>query len=171
MIRTSGNALHNNSVVVGRTQSGNVGLLRDLLHPAGSVIVNLGMAAQPGSVKRLSDGRIYGPIDYIRSLAAQLGTGTGIQPDARFYAPPGLMGGGRQPMDHEPGCAYLEVNGDVTPVNCFHSDANPPELMDAVDINTGDVIYPNRAVYRGTNPPNSRFVAQAPSTSSTPFNL
>ena len=151
MIRTSGNALHNNSIVIGRTQSANVGVLRSRgPHPVGSVTLSLGPAATPGEVRLLSTGRIYGPIDVIRALAAQLRGSTGLQPGTRFYAPPGAMSGGRQPMVHEPGCAYLERDLRVTPVNCFHlDDANPDViLVDSIVLMSGDIIYPNRAVFR-----------------------
>ena len=151
MIRTSGNALHNNSIVIGRTQSDNVGILRSRgPHPVGSVTLSLGPAVTPGEVRLLSTGRIYGPIDFIRALAAQLRGSTGLQPGTRVYAPPGAMSGGRQPMDHEPGCAYLERDLTVTPVNCFHlDDANPDAILaDSRVLMSGDILYPNRAVYR-----------------------
>ena len=167
MIRTSGNALHNNSIVIGRTQSDNVGILRSRgPHPVGSVTLSLGPAATPGTVRLLSTGRIYGPIDVIRALAAQLRGSTGLQPGTRFYAPPGAMSGGRQPMVHEPGCAYLERDLTVTPVNCFHlDDANPDAILaDSRVLMSGDILYPNRAVYR---PSTSTLLQPAASASAT----
>ena len=167
MIRTSGNALHNDSIVIGRTQSDNVGILRSRgPHPVGSVTLSLGPAVTPGEVRLLSTGRIYGPIDFIRALAAQLRGSTGLQPGTRFYAPPGAMSGGRQPMDHEPGCAFLERNLDVTPVNCFHlDDANPDaRLADSRVLMSGDILYPNRAVYR---PSDSTLLQPAASATAT----
>ena len=167
MIRTSGNALHNNSIVIGRTQSDNVGILRSRgPHPVGSVTLSLGPAVTPGEVRLLSTGRIYGPIDFIRALAAQLRGSTGLQPGTRFYAPPGAMSGGRQPMDHEPGCAFLERDLTVTPVNCFHlDDANPDaRLADSRVLMSGDILYPNRAVYR---PSDSTLLQPAASATAT----
>ena len=167
MIRTSGNALHNNSIVIGRTQSDNVGILRSRgPHPVGSVTLSLGPAVTPGEVRLLSTGRIYGPIDFIRALAAQLRGSTGLQPGTRFYAPPGAMSGGRQPMDHEPGCAFLERDLTITPVNCFHlDDANPDaRLADSRVLMSGDILYPNRAVYR---PSDSTLLQPAASATAT----
>ncbi len=162
MIRTSGNALHNNSVVVGGTQTNSVGLFRGTgPHPVGSVTVALGPAAEPGSLYLFTDGRLYGILSVINGIASQQMSSTGLQPGTRFNAPPSSSGGRFQPMDHEPGCAFLGTDGMVTPANCFHPEA--PELMDATPLMTGDIIYPSRAVFR----PASRMIIASPTVATS----
>ena len=149
MIRTSGNALHNNSVVVGGTRMvGRIGLLRSraILGLNSWALVSLGPGAPQGSLYLLSDGRFYGTLAAINHLADQWGRPS----STRLNAPPSSSGGGFRPMDHEPGCAFFERDDiTVTPTNCLHDAA--PELMGAIPLMNGDVIHQvARAVIRRT---------------------
>ena len=163
MIRTSGLALHNNSVVIGATRTNSVGLLGGSGggHPAGSVTISLGPAAPQGSLYLLRDGRFYGTLTAVTALQAQRAQARsmGLPPSTRLNAPPSSSGGGFQPMDHQMGCAYLEVDNTITPTNCIHSDDidTTPALAGATELMNGDVVYPaseNNAVFR----PSSRRV-------------
>ena len=149
MIRTSGNALHNNSVVVGGTRMvGRIGLLRSraILGLNSWALVSLGPGAPQGSLYLLSDGRFYGTLAAINHIADQWGRPS----STRLNAPPSSSGGGFRPMDHEPGCAFFERDDiTVTPTNCLHDAA--PELMGAIPLMNGDVIHQvARAVIRRT---------------------
>lgn len=150
MIRTSGNALHNNSFVVGRTQTGSIGQLRSGgTVPAGSTEISLGPAAQP--VYLLSNGHFYGRLQEINMIRAQLYP-TSLPPSARFNAPPSSSGGGFQPMTHESDCAELDGLGRVTQVVCLHE--GDAALDGAIQIMSGDIVYARtaqhdaRAVFR-----------------------
>ena len=151
LIRTSGLAEHNNTVVVGRTRTHRIGLLRarPILDLGGSplyALVSLGPAAPQGSLYLLSDGRFYGTRAAIDHIADQWGR----PQSTRLNAPPSSSGGGFQPMDHEPGCAFFEWDIRITPTNCLHDDA--PELMGATLLMSGDLILQqNRGVLRRTN--------------------
>ena len=143
MIRTSGNALHNNSFVVGRTQTGSIGQLRSGgTVPAGSTEISLGPAAQP--VYLLSNGHFYGRLQEINMIRAQLYP-TSLPPSARFNAPPSSSGGGFQPMTHESDCAELDGLGRVTQVACFHE--GDAALDGAIQIMSGDIVYARTAVH------------------------
>ena len=155
MIRTSGNALHNNSFVVGRTQTGSIGQLRGSgAIPAGSttitpeILMSLGPDAAP--LYLLSNGHFYGTLQVINALRAELYP-TSLPPSARFNAPPSSSGGGFQPMTHESDCAELDGLGRVTQVACFHEGGD--ELAGAIQIMSGDIVYARtghdaRAVFR-----------------------
>ena len=148
MLRTSGLTLHNNSVVVGRTRTNRIGLLRSRAILDGSTwaLVSLGPGAPQGSLYLLSDGRFYGTLAAINHIADQWGRPS----STRLNAPPSFSGGGFQPMDHEPGCAFFELDDiTVTPTNCLHDAA--PELMGAIPLMNGDFILQfARAVIRPT---------------------
>ena len=162
MIRTSGNALHNNSVVIGGTQTDTVGLLRGTgAHPLGSITISLGPAAEPGSLYHLNDGRFYGTLTAITTLRDQRAANMGLPPGTRLNAPPSSSGGGFQPMDHEPGCAYLEMDNRINPINCLH-DAQLDSLLmlrDGTPLMSGDILYPSGAVFR---PASGRVITQPP---------
>ena len=139
MLRTSGLTLHNNSVVVGGTRMvGRIGLLRSraILGLNSWALVSLGPGAPQGSLYLLSDGRFYGTLAAINHIADQWGRPS----STRLNAPPSSSGGGFRPMDHEPGCAFFELDDiTVTPTNCLHDAA--PELMGAIPLMNGDVIH------------------------------
>ena len=150
MIRTSGNALHNNSFVVGRTQTGSVGQLRGSgAIPAGSatitseILMSLGPDAPP--LYLLSNGHFYGKLQVINALNALLNPTSGLPPSARFNAPPSSSGGGFQPMTHESDCAELDGLGRVTQVACFHE--GDAALDGAIQIMSGDIVYTRTAVH------------------------
>ena len=159
MIRTSGNALHNNSVVIGGTQTDTVGLLRGTgAHPLGSITISLGEAAPPMSLYRLFDGRFYGTLTAITTLRDQRAANMGLPPGTRLNAPPSFSGGGFQPMGHEPGCAFLELDNRITLVNCLH-DETAPALEGSTPLMSGDILYPSGAVFR---PASGRVITQPP---------
>ena len=143
MIRTSGDALHNNSIVIGGTQTNSVGLLRGAgLHPLGSITLSLG---SEGQLFRLADGRFYGTLPAIQNLRAQLMSNMGLPPGTRLNAPPSSSGGGFRPMDHEPGCAILELDRTtISQIDCIHTEAisTAPILMGSTNLMSGDVLYP-----------------------------
>ena len=167
MIRTSGNALHNNSVVIGGTQTDTVGLLRGAgAHPPGSITISLGPAAPSGSLFHLADGRFFGTVEAITTLRDQRAANMGLPPGTRLNAPPSSSGGGFQPMDHEPGCAWLETNNSITLANCLHDDELGAWviLMDATPLMSGDIVYPASAGSAGAvfRPSSGRIITQPP---------
>ena len=152
MIRTSSLAEHNNTVVIGRTRTAFVtGLLRSrpTLEFGGLTfaLVSLGPAAPPGSLYLLEDRRFYGTRAAIDHIADQWGRPR----STRLNAPPSSSGGGFQPMDHEPGCAFFELDDiTITPTNCLHDGA--PELVGAILLMDGDaIIQEARLVVRRTS--------------------
>ena len=136
MIRTSGNALHNNSVVIGKphrssTSPGTVGLLGDVFAtPTGGASV----ALRPGErLSRLSDGRIFGTFTAINAIASSLGlTFTPIEGSSTVQ------------------CGYIGLDRMVEE----STSCDPPSNVQSLPLMTGDVIYPatrSHGVYRPTS--------------------
>ena len=127
MIRTSGNALHNNSVVIGQghTATRSIGIFRgEGTHSAGSVEVLANTVLQ-----RLADGRLYGAYTAVSTIARSLG---------------GVSGTPSEGM-----CGYISKTGAFTSGACLED--SDTLLRNAVPIRGGDIIYPvslSYGVYR-----------------------
>ena len=152
MIRTSSLALHNNSVVIGKTQRNSIAILRSggageaptgetnedpCARPPGCIRVDINPAFDPvRETRMLADGRIYGPVQIIRHFA------------------------GMEPLDESEVTlgqefAFLERSGTVTTTSLLALSA--PALAGSLILRRGDIIYPNRAVFR----PNEGIIASS----------
>ena len=140
MVRTSGNALHNNSVVLGRTHTitTSTGLLGGPgIHPANAVTVSL----PTGQLFRLPSGEFYGTYMAINALAASLGS----ESDALTAD-----------------CGTIAADATVTATTPC---ATP---MGAVPLMSGDIIYPATATLSsGVYRPASQGYIATPMASST----
>ena len=148
MVRTSSLHLHNNSVVIGRTQRNSIAILRSgggaieeipdvapsdpCLRPDpvdGCIRVDINPALDATRATRLlTDGRIYGPINIVRMFA-------GMEP---------LQSSEIIALGIE--FAFLERSGAVAPTSQVALSA--PILASSVILLRGDIIYPSRALFR-----------------------
>ena len=148
MVRTSSLHLHNNSVVIGRTQRNSIAILRSgggaieeipdvapsdpCLRPDpvdGCIRVDINPALDATRATRLlTDGRIYGPINIVRMFA-------GMEP---------LQSSEIIALGTE--FAFLERSGAVAPTSQVALSA--PILASSVILLRGDIIYPSRALFR-----------------------
>ena len=149
MVRTSSLHLHNNSVVIGRTQRNSIAILRsgggaieeipEVVAPSdpclrpdpvdGCIRVDINPALDATRATRLlTDGRIYGPINIVRMFA-------GMEPlQASEIIALGIE------------FAFLERSGAVAPTSQVALSA--PILASSVILLRGDIIYPSRALFR-----------------------
>ena len=142
MIRTSGNALHNNSVVIGQghTITESIGLLGGRgTHLPGSVMVPTLAAGQ--QLFRLPSGELYGTYMVINSLADALGSESVA-----------LMA--------SDGCGTIAVDKDVT---VTATTTTPPCTTPdgAVPLMSGDIVYPAAFSYGVYRPARRDYVPKA----------
>ena len=147
MIRTSSLALHNNSVVIGKTQRNSIAILRSggaseaptdetngdpCANPPGCIRVDINPALAPiWETRMLADGRIYGPVNIIRVFAGMepLDESEIMAVDFAFLERP-----------------FLGRHGALTTTSQLALSA--PALAGSLALRRGDIIYPNRAVFR-----------------------